>query len=175
VSLTGRIEIWKRGMGYMFEHPIFGIGVDNFKSAEGRSDIILERQARGQGTKWSVAHSSWVQIGAELGIPGLAALIIFYLGGIRRLRRLSKWARAPTAGAQLREGAAIGAALTGTLVGLLVAGSFITQAFGYAVWASAGLVAGLLKVMLLMGYDTSRARPPGRTASAAPVAQRGVG
>jgi len=158
-SLTGRIEIWKRGVGYMATHPIFGVGVDNFPSAEGRSDIIATRQEEGLGTKWSVAHSSWVQIGAEMGVPGLVALIVFYFGGIGRLKRLSRMARAPDASRELREGAAIGAALIGVMVGLAMAGSFVTQAFGYAVWAAAGLVAGLLKVMKLQGYDTGRPSP----------------
>ncbi len=100
-------------MGYMFTHPIFGVGVNNFSRAEGRSDIITERQAAGRGTKWSVAHSSWVQIGAELGIPGLAALLVFYFGGMQRLKRLLQLARAPDASPQLKEGAALAAALTG--------------------------------------------------------------
>jgi O-antigen ligase len=155
-SLTGRIEIWKRGMGYMFANPVFGVGVDNFKSAEGRSSIITTRQEVGLGTKWSVAHSSWVEIGAEMGIPGLVALIVFYFGGITRLRRLSKAAKAPGASREVKEGAAIGNALIGVLIGLAMAGSFVTQAFGYAAWAAAGLVAGLLKVMYLEGVDTGR-------------------
>ena len=173
-SLTGRKKIWKRGMGYMFTHPIFGVGVDNFASAEGRSDIITARQAVGEGTKWSAAHSSWVQIGAEMGIPGLAALIVFYLGGIARLKRLSRMARAPGASSELNEGAAIGAALIGVMIGLAVAGSFVTQAFGYAAWAAAGLVAGLLKVMKLQGYDTGRPIPARRAMPASPHRAAGV-
>jgi len=167
-SLTGRIEIWKRGMGYMATHPIFGVGVDNFASAEGRSEIITRRQAVGEGTKWSVAHSSWVQLGAEMGLPGLAALMVFYFGGIARLKRLSRMARSPGAPKELKEGAAIGAALIGVMIGLAVAGSFVTQAFGYAVWAAGGLVAGLLKVMRLQGFDTG-ARVPVRTRTLHPV------
>ena len=173
-SQTGRIEIWKRGMGYMFTHPVFGVGVDNFASAEGQSDIVRRRLSMGLGMKWSVAHSSWVQIGAELGIPGLAALIIFYLGGIARLRRLSKMARAPNAPADLKEGAAIGAALVGVMIGLLVAGSFVTMAFGYAVWAAGGLVAALLKVMHMQGYLTAPGRKAARTGGAPALATGGV-
>ncbi len=167
-SLTGRMEIWKRGMGYMFTHPIFGLGVDNFASMEGRSDVIVERQQRGQGTRWSVAHSSWVQIGAELGIPGLAALIIFYVGGIGRLFKLTRMARAPDAPPALKEGAALAGALIGVMLGLMVSGSFITQAFGYAVWASGGLVAGLLKVMRMQGFDTGKKAAVNRAARRLP-------
>ena len=169
-SLTGRMEIWKRGMGYMATHPLFGVGVDNFASAEGRSEIITARQAEGKGTKWSTAHSSWVGIGAEMGVPGLIALAVFYFGGITRLRRLSRMARAPGAPRELKEGAALGAALVGMLIGLAVAGTFVTQMFGYAAWAGAGLVAGLLKVMKLEGYDTGR-RATARGRSRAPMSR----
>lgn len=161
-SLTGRVEIWKRGMGYMLTHPIFGVGVNNFMSAEGRSDIIASRQAEGHGTKWSTAHSSWVQIGAELGIPGLVALIVFYFGGIERLRRLARLTRDRLAPREVKEGAAMAAALMGVFIALVVGGSFVSQAFGYAVFAAAGMVAGLLKVMALGGVDSARLgrRPP---------------
>lgn len=32
---TGRMEIWKRGLGYMEAHPVFGVGVAAFPKAEG--------------------------------------------------------------------------------------------------------------------------------------------
>jgi O-antigen ligase len=154
-SLTGRKKIWKRGMGYMMDHPIFGVGVDNFASAEGRSDVVLERQSRGQGTKWSAPHSSWVQAGAEMGIPGFIAIIVFYLGALIQLRRLSNLALRKGVPKEVREGADMAAALFGVLFGVMVAASFITQQFGYAVWAGAGLAAGLIKVMRFYGLDGS--------------------
>ncbi|MGE3525682.1 MAG: O-antigen ligase family protein, partial [Gemmatimonadales bacterium] len=154
-SITGRIEIWKRGMGYMFGHPIFGVGVDNFMTAEGRSEIIVERQARGQGTKWSVAHSSWVQAGAEMGIPGLIAVVGLFVMAFFRLRKLARLASSKgDMSSEAREAAGLGAALMGVMVGLSISMSFITQAFGYAPYASLGLVAGLLKVARLHGLDT---------------------
>lgn len=154
-SITGRIEIWKRGMGYMFGHPVFGVGVDNFTTAEGRSDIIVARQERGQGTKWSVAHSSWVQAGAEMGIPGLIAVVGLFVMSFLRLRQLARLASANAGlNREAQEAAGLGPALMGVIVGLSVAMSFITQAFGYAPYASLGLVAGLLKVARLHGLDT---------------------
>ena len=155
-SMTGRIEIWKRGMGYMFALPVFGVGVDNFASAEGRSEFILARQEQGHGTKWSVAHSSFVQAGAEMGIPGFVAVIGLYVVALVHLRRLAKLTKLPNAPSQIKEGAAMGAALMGVMIGLGVAGAFVTQAFGAAVYASLGLVVGLLKVMRGFGIDTRR-------------------
>jgi O-antigen ligase len=34
-ATSGRLEIWKRGMGYMLSRPLTGIGIDNFQRAEG--------------------------------------------------------------------------------------------------------------------------------------------
>ncbi len=35
------------------------------------SDYAKETLASGHGVKWSAPHNSWVQAGAETGIPGL--------------------------------------------------------------------------------------------------------
>lgn len=87
-SPRGRIQIWKRGMGYMVTHPVFGVGIDNFPVAEGRlSDAALARQA-GEGLKWSAAHNSFVQLAAELGIiPGVLFILLVLKTAITLLKR----------------------------------------------------------------------------------------
>ncbi len=68
----GRRQVAQRGMGYMFEYPIFGLGIDNFAMQEAMySDYAKVTLASGHGVKWSAPHNSWVQAGAETGIPGL--------------------------------------------------------------------------------------------------------
>ena len=64
-SRDGRIEIWKRGIGMMLSHPVFGIGVRAFEVANGTI-----------AHSWVNAHNAVVQIGAELGLGGLIAFII---------------------------------------------------------------------------------------------------
>ncbi len=175
-SATGRLEIWKRGMGYMLTHPIFGIGANNFTTAEGASDVIVERQDRGHGTQWSVSHSAWVQAGAEFGIPGLVAFAAIFVIAIGHLRKISGLAAASGVSPPVREGAALAAALLGVIIGLVVAITFISQAFGYAVYAALGLVVGLVKVMRLHGVDPMKIRLTGRRpvrGGAAPAPVRG--
>jgi len=65
----GRVKIWKRGIGYMMLHPVFGVGAANFPVAEGTISPLAGRTEVGLGVKWGAAHDSFVQIGAELGIP----------------------------------------------------------------------------------------------------------
>jgi O-antigen ligase len=74
-SSTGRLAIWKRGLGYAVDHPLTGVGISSFRTAEGRlSDLAAE--TGGVGLKWSAAHNSFVQITAELGFIAGAAFIV---------------------------------------------------------------------------------------------------
>ena len=98
----GRRQVAQRGMGYMFEHPIFGLGIDNFAMQEAMySDYAKETLASGHGVKWSAPHNSWVQAGSETGIPGLilwGALVVgssVQLIGLRR-RMPKAWATSGT-------------------------------------------------------------------------------
>jgi len=69
-SYNGRVEIWKRGLGYLVEHPVTGVGVNNFTEMEGR--IRSETLVRGI---WLNAHNMFVQVGAELGFLGLGIFL----------------------------------------------------------------------------------------------------
>jgi putative inorganic carbon (hco3(-)) transporter len=159
----GRMQIWKRGMGYMVDNPLLGVGINNFTVAEGQHPRIRGRIERGLGTKYSAPHSIWVQVGAELGIPGFLAFIgIFVVAGFS-LWRLTlaggRRSRAPPA----REGGALASVILGMLLGLAVGGSFLSQAYYSPLWAVIGLTLGLLKVMraqgLAPGAPRSRRRP----------------
>ncbi|MFQ5745726.1 MAG: O-antigen ligase family protein [Gemmatimonadota bacterium] len=100
-SKYGRREVTKRGFGYMMGHPFFGIGIDNFPRAEGSqmSSVVRDFQDRtGWHIKWSAAHNSFLQVGAELGFPGLilwSSLVFGSLFSMLRMRRRlpTTWAR----------------------------------------------------------------------------------
>ena len=85
-ELQGRRQLAIRGMGYMLNYPVFGIGIGNFGRAEGTISPI----AGMKGTIWSAPHNSYVEAGAELGVPGFIFFILLVLGCIImpwRLRR----------------------------------------------------------------------------------------
>lgn len=86
-SISGRKEVWKRGWGYAVERPLFGVGLGNFNSAEGRSDASRERSEGGKGFKWGTAHNSYVLMLAELGFVGGACFAILIFGSIIALFR----------------------------------------------------------------------------------------
>lgn len=90
-SQYGRVEIAKRGLGYMMGRPLFGVGIGNFGRAEGTiSPIVRDRSAQGLAVRWIAPHNTLVQIGAELGVSGLMIWLgMLYAGtiGLWRLRR----------------------------------------------------------------------------------------
>lgn len=89
-SQEGRREIWFRGLGYMLDHPLVGIGINNFERAEGTISDKARRSFAGDPIRWTAPHNSFVQVGAELGFPGLilwSSLIIGGIVGMVRMRR----------------------------------------------------------------------------------------
>jgi O-antigen ligase len=86
-SSEGRWQLWERGMGYMAQRPIFGVGVGGFPTAEGKlSAESRDAQAHGRGQKWSEPHNSFVEVGAELGFPGLLLFVAMLWTAVRGLR-----------------------------------------------------------------------------------------
>ena len=94
---SGRMQIWRRGIGYMLQNPILGVGPNNFQTAEGMLSPFAERQQFGVGVRWNAAHNSFVQVGAELGIPGLILFLAIIATAFRSLRRSGRRASAAVA------------------------------------------------------------------------------
>jgi O-antigen ligase len=84
----GRLQIWRRGVGYAATHPVSGVGVMCFDVAEGQ---LSGRSASVRGVKWSAAHNSYIQILAENGVVAFLcwlAMIVASFQELNRQRRL---------------------------------------------------------------------------------------
>jgi O-antigen ligase len=101
-SYYGRKKTAERALGYMVGSPLFGVGIDNFPRAEGTiSDRAVNFDyinVAGVANRWRASHNSYLQAGAELGVPGLVLWSSLLFGGIVGLRRLRRrlgpnWAR----------------------------------------------------------------------------------
>lgn len=80
-SAESRVIMWKACLTIMSEHPVTGLGPDQFPNF-----VHLYTQY----SKGKEAHSLWLQLGAELGVPGVAFLFTYYfltLWGLCRLLR----------------------------------------------------------------------------------------
>lgn len=141
---TGRLQIWRRGIGYMLDHPVFGVGPDNFGVAEGTLSPFADRQQYGIGVRWSAAHNSFVQVGAELGFPGLmfyVAAIATGFGALRRAHRAQRRnAVQDAAGRELTQ------ALTAALLGFTIGSFFLSLAYSEMLYTLLALAAGMWKV-----------------------------
>ena len=142
---TGRLQIWNRGIGYMLQDPILGLGPDNFAAAEGTLSPLADRQQYGIGVRWNAAHNSFVQAGAELGIPGLALFIAVIVSAFAALRRSGRGERAL---AELGEGRPqLTPALTASLLGFVVGSFFLSLAYTELLYTLIGFAVGVQKLV----------------------------
>ena len=143
----GRKQVAKRGFDYMMQYPVFGLGINNFGRAEGTISVKATRHVEGQpGVRWTAAHNSYVQVGAELGITGLLLWVALIVGGIRSLLRLrrrlpERW-RSGTPEQRYVHAATLYIPLA--LVGFAVSSAFVSFAYVDPIYILAALVAGTL-------------------------------
>jgi len=144
-SETGRLQTWERGIGYMAEHPLLGVGADNFWFAEGTISPLAWRQRYGRAVRWGAAHNSFVQVGAELGVPGLLLFVAILVSTFACLRRVVKYARrtAPGAPGPPR----LAQALMAALVGFIVGAFFLSLAYAEMLYTLVALAVALEKVI----------------------------
>ena len=141
-SDAGRIEVWTRGVGYMVTHPITGVGVSAFPVAEGTISPIADKQELGIGVKWSAAHNSFVQIGAELGIGGLIAFIALCYYGYR----ISRGGKSKLESHGFSDARLLGHTLAASMVGFVCTGFFLSMAYSAFIFTLCGLIVGVAKL-----------------------------
>ena len=142
-SEVGRVEIWKRGIGYVHDHPLTGVGMDNFAEAEGRTFA-----QRGFVGKWFTAHNAYIQAFAELGVLG-GCLFISMLW-LAAKRALPFWRPAAAA----RHGVAHNPAIFASFAAFATSAFFLSHAYAF-------LFFGL---MALIGFAHRVASPQPATA-----------
>jgi len=136
-SEAGRLQIWKRGLGYMAERPVFGVGMHNFAVAEGTISPLSRLQERGVGVLWGAAHNSFIQVGTELGVPGLLLFLGVIASAFRSLRRVAR--HPPGVSAAARDRARLAQSLMAALVGFVVGAFFLSLAFADMLYTLAAL------------------------------------
>ncbi len=85
-SYSGRKNLWRRGMQYTVTYPVTGVGLGNFRTAEGRD--LAGEATPGKGIKWSAPHNSFVQAAAEGGVIVGISYLLLCLGSIVQLVRI---------------------------------------------------------------------------------------
>jgi O-antigen ligase len=121
---SGRLQIWQRGLGYMLSFPVFGVGPNNFGTAEGTLSELAQRQQYGVGVRWNAPHNSFVQVAAELGIVGLALFLALFVTAFKALRIAGARRRTPRG-----EPALLSQTLAASLLGFAAGAFFLTLAY----------------------------------------------
>ncbi|MCS7015522.1 MAG: O-antigen ligase family protein [Gemmatales bacterium] len=106
-AARSRLELWEDCLDVMLRFPWCGVGPDNWPR-------IAVDYGWPPGKE---AHSLWLQTGAELGIPGLLAIVTYYIATGWRLYR---WAPTASSLQATRDAVIVG------LSGFVVAAQFVS-------------------------------------------------
>jgi O-antigen ligase len=103
------------------------------------------------GVKWGVAHNTYIQIGAELGVPGILFFLLFIYATLRRLLPIvygnGDSARSPPGQAQT---------LLASMAGFLIGAMFLSLAYYPMFYILAAIAMGMTKGG---GAETAQRRP----------------
>ncbi len=91
-AITTREKVWRAGWRMIQQHPIAGVGLGNYKFVVQRYEAA-NRPApgiwmSGQGPEL-IAHNTYIELAAELGLPGFMAWMCLWIGTWRGLN----WSR----------------------------------------------------------------------------------
>ena len=122
LAVRTRIETWKAGIRMCKEHPLMGIGLGEFKTLIGTyaEDPRLSK----------LAHNTYLEIAAELGIVCLIVYLFLIFETYRSLRWTSEIAKRMHA--PLLYGIATG--MQGGIVGFLVSSFFLSAEYVKVFW-----------------------------------------
>lgn len=128
-SAAGRLYAWQAAFRMALDHPLFGVGIDNFPGN------FYFYTSNWEGFAKAV-HSTWFGVLAETGFIGLILFLVLVgatvkrsFGALRTLDRL----RAEGVRMNL-EAYAIAQAVLAGLASFIVSGSFLTQGFTWPIY-----------------------------------------
>jgi O-antigen ligase len=132
-SIT-RLTYWKDGLGIMREHPILGIGFNNW----------IPYYNRYYDPLGELPHNVFIQAGSELGYTGLAVLVAMMLGTFLTNWRTRKLARDLGAWGDFYRSTALG--LDAALIGFVASGFFVTVLYYPFFWVNISFTSALYLV-----------------------------
>ncbi len=129
-SSESRSYLFRTSIKYTLQHPLFGVGPDQFSNYEGN-----EKVNNGEVGNWHATHCSWTQVSSECGIP---AFLFFTLGIGSALLLVNKtWRQARKEGYTEIANACFCYLMA--MVGFLVAITFLANAYRFYFPAMIGL------------------------------------
>jgi len=171
-----RLALWDGGLKMVAAHPIFGVGLDNYPSEI--SKYVDPAKVPKYETVRRVAHNSYMEIAAELGVPSLFIFLGIIVGSLVSLERVQR-AALKTHDVFLGR---VALGLQGGILGASVALFFVSGEYQKMFWMAIFLTTCLPALAGSMSMKASPALPEGQElnhrsmASEEPVvAEVGVG
>lgn len=91
ISLQGRVEIWSRALYGLEDFPLTGLGLGAFRRVV---PILYPLFLTAPDQDIAHAHNQFLQVGLDLGLPGLIAYLALWVGAAAMLWQ--SWQLAPT-------------------------------------------------------------------------------
>ena len=154
LSREGRLYYLQESIRLTFEHPIVGVGPQQFITAMGR-----------EHRRWKAAHNSYTQISSEMGLPGALLFAIALGQGLLLTLRARNAKGSPGSGSVSTEATFIFAASAG----LLTAAAFLSLSYlqYFPMIAGLGILLNFEVQRLSPATDALRGSAPGGSRPAA--------
>jgi O-antigen ligase len=164
VSTRQRVELAKAGINMMEDHPLFGIGLGQFKSVEFHYNPDLIEVLPDP----KIAHDTYVQLGSEGGIPTLALYVSILLLTLVTCRRAQRLPGLPEKFSTLALSFQVG------LIGIMVSEFFLTAQYIKEVWVLISLAPNLYAISLYLAGVVSTKTVPAEARPATPIVLKPV-
>jgi O-antigen ligase len=149
-STQAHLDAWKAGFAMIETHPLFGVGLGEFKP--------LMRWYAPPGTDFeSLAHNMYIEVAAELGLPALIVFVAIFWYSFRTLSKLRVDTSRPVF---IRDAAG---ALQAGLLGVAVAGSFVSAEYQKTTWMGFALIVSLVPLARSLHPDKKNIRADAST------------
>jgi O-antigen ligase len=138
ISTRARVELTRAGIRMMEDHPVFGVGLGQFQSVEFHyNPLLISLEAIPH-----IAHNTYVQLGAEGGIPTLALFLAILGVTLSTCRRAQKALGVPA------DMAALALAFQVGLIGIMVSEVFLSAQYIKEIWVFISLTPNLYAISL---------------------------
>lgn len=149
-SAQGRLYAWQGGIEMALDHPLVGVGVDNF--SENYGTIYRPPAARGRSAL--SAHSVYFQILGELGFSGILCLMLFVFFNFRdNSRTRNELAQRGDDFSKAAHSTSLG--LDVSLIAFLVGGAFLSAAYYPHLFVLTGMIVALKNIVQNSRTDES--------------------
>jgi probable O-glycosylation ligase (exosortase A-associated) len=130
-SVLERFRAWRGAIDMVLDRPLTGVGLANFPTS-------LPNYRAGAEL---AAHSSWLGVLGETGIPGFIAFVAMIASTIRSVLRSRRTIESEQGAPRVMR--AFSTALLASIAGFCAAGTFLSLSFSWTLYTMVGLSAAL--------------------------------